>query len=86
MDSVKSGRLGAGFGAYGEVYRLAPVVADEAAHWIVDAGITKLFGPNMQIDLEAGRTIGARTSAWYAGAGFAIRFYAEPLLHALRGR
>jgi hypothetical protein len=72
--SVTSGKkLGRGFGAFVEVYRIAPIEGDEARHWIADAGFTKLLGSNIQFDTFLGHTIGARTPCWFVGAGFAVR-------------
>ena len=72
--------LGHGFGSYSEIYRISPIDGDEAAHWIANGGITKLLGENVQLDLEAGHTINARTPHWFVGAGFAIRMAAPRLI------
>lgn len=78
-------KLGRGFGAFVEIYRLAPIDNDEAAHAIADIGITKLVGHNTQFDIEIGHTTNARTPYWFVGAGFAIRVSKPTLLtHLLR--
>jgi len=78
--------LGRGFGAYAEIYRIGPIAGDEAAHWIANGGITKLFGPNVQVDFEVGHTINAKTPCWFAGTGFGFRFSGHAISHMLGGR
>jgi hypothetical protein len=85
--SLSAGRiLGHGFGMYGEVYRISPIDDDEPAHLIANTGITKLLGPNTQIDLEVGHTVNARTPYWFVGAGFAIRMSRPGFAYLFRRR
>ncbi len=67
-------KLGRGFRAFGEMYRMSPIDGDEASHTIAAAGVSKLLGRNAQLDLSVGHTLGAHTPSWFAGAGFAVRF------------
>ena len=68
-----SHRLFAGFRAYTEIYRASPVEADEAAHVVLDGGVSRPLGVDAQIDAEVGHTLRARTPGWFLGVGFAIR-------------
>ena len=76
-------KLGRGFAAYGEIYRISPVDGDERAHWIANAGITKGLGENAQLDLEAGHTVHAQSPFWFLGAGFAIRMHTHGMIAGL---
>lgn len=66
-------KIPAGLRAYTEVYRTSPVAGDEAAHVVLDGGLTRLIGANAQIDAEVGHTLGARTPGWFLGVGFVVR-------------
>lgn len=79
-------KLGHGFGAYAETYRISPIAGDEDRHWIADAGVTKQFGTRVQIDVEIGHTLNAFTPLWFAGAGFAFRFSGMGLAHGFSKR
>ncbi len=79
-------KLRRGFGVFGEIYRISPIEGDELAHWIVDTGLTKLFGPNAQIDLMVGHTINANTPYSFVGLGFSFRIPNSNLFHPLAHR
>ena len=77
--SLTSGHaLGRGFRGFAEVYRISPVLGDEAVHWMADAGTSHPVGHNAQVDAAVGHTMNARTPYWFVAAGFAIR---TPLWH-----
>lgn len=85
--SISASRLlGRGIGAYTEVYRISPIEADEAAHWIANTGITRALGEHMQVDFEVGHTVRALTPYWFVGAGFVVQIPRQELLRALHGR
>ena len=77
--SLTAGRKVAwGIRIYGEYYRISPIDGDEAAHAIGNVGITKLLGPQAQVDIEVGHTLNARTPSWFVGLGFAFRLATRP--------
>ncbi|MGA2182208.1 MAG: transporter [Bryobacteraceae bacterium] len=73
-------RLSAHLRGYWEVYRVAPIPGDEAAHWIANTGISRMLGRNAQVDVEAGHSLLARTPTWFLGAGFSVRVPASGFL------
>ncbi len=73
-------KLPAGLRGFAEVYRVSPIVDDERSHVVADAGVSRMLGKNVQLDLEVGRTLGARTPAWVFGFGFVIRTAMIPRL------
>jgi hypothetical protein len=73
--------MGAGLHGYAEVYRVWPIPGDEPAHVFASAGISRTLGADVQLDLEAGHTMMARTPSWFIGFGFAIRARLGGLFH-----
>ena len=59
--------------AYIEMYAVAFGGAGSASARIYDAGLTHNFGPNLQIDIEAGRRLYSGTPCWFVATGFALR-------------
>jgi len=57
-----------------ELYHVAPPPGVDTPSWNTDAGFSRLLGKNAQVDLEAGHSLLARTSDWFVGAGFCVRF------------
>lgn len=66
----------AGFGGYIEAFGFIPMARGTGSGWTIDGGISRLFGRNLQLDLEAGRGVTAEASDWFLGFGFAIRTHA----------
>ena len=72
--SVSLGRaLFAGWGGFVETYGFSPMARGSDAGLIVDGGITRPAGANLQFDVEAGRGLTADAPDWFFGVGMAIR-------------
>jgi hypothetical protein len=65
--------LPGGFGGYIEAFGFMPMSRGTGAGWTLDGGISRLFGRNVQLDLEAGRGVTDDASDWFVGFGFAFR-------------
>lgn len=63
--------LGGGWGAFGETFGF---VADEAGPAFVDGGVTRLFGPDFQLDARVGAGLFQAAGEWFIGIGFARRW------------
>jgi hypothetical protein len=63
----------AGLAAYAEIYAVSSGEPGKAATWTSDAGVSHMFGANLQLDIEAGRQISRGAPCWFAAAGFAVR-------------
>jgi hypothetical protein len=59
--------------AYVEMYAVSSGGAGSASARIYDAGLTHNFGPNLQIDIEAGRRMYSGVPCWFVATGFALR-------------
>jgi len=58
---------------YIEMYAVTSAGAGSTSTRICDAGLTHNFGPNLQIDIEAGRQMYAGAPCWFVATGFALR-------------
>jgi hypothetical protein len=58
---------------FAEVYAVSPAGAGNGTTWISDAGVSRNFGSNLQIDIEAGRRLSRGAPCWFFAAGFALR-------------
>jgi hypothetical protein len=63
----------AGFGGYIEAFGFSPMSRGTSSGWTIDGGVSRLFGPNVQLDLEAGRGITSEAPDWFIGFGVAVR-------------
>jgi hypothetical protein len=52
---------------------VTPVEGDEASHTVFNLGVARKLTSHLQVDFEAGHTLGARTPLWFFGFGFAVR-------------
>jgi hypothetical protein len=62
--------LAENWGAYWETYGF---INDGTCACTFNAGITRGFGGNLQLDVEAGRGMTASAADWFVGVGFAVR-------------
>ena len=67
--SVSHG-FGANWGAYWETYGF---FGEGSCACTFNTGITRGFGENLQLDVEAGRGLTASAPDWFVGVGFAVR-------------
>jgi hypothetical protein len=58
---------------YVEIYAVRSGGQSGGSTWVSDAGITRQFGANLQIDVEAGRRISHGSPCWFVATGFALR-------------
>ncbi len=65
--------LARGWGFYTEVFGFTPQGRPHSNAWTLDAGVSRLLGDNMQIDLEFGRGLTRAAPDWFVGAGVGIR-------------
>ena len=74
--SVSVGRgFGASWGGFVEGVASDVDDADTPAAWTANAGVTRLFGRNLQVDVHMGRGVNDAASGWSVGAGLARRFF-----------
>lgn len=64
--------LGDGWGAFGEAFGFA--TTDDAGPAFLDVGVTRLFGPDLQLDARAGAGLFQAAGDWFVGIGFARRW------------
>jgi hypothetical protein len=41
--------------------------------WVIDVGISRMVGSQMQVDVEAGRRVSPGKPCWFVAAGFSVR-------------
>lgn len=58
---------------YVEIYAVSSAGAGKGRTLISDAGVSRNFGANLQIDIEAGRQLSRGAPCWFFAAGFALR-------------
>jgi hypothetical protein len=73
--------LGAGFGAYWEVFGFSPWEKGGAAAVIVNTGISHGIGKRAQVDVRVGRRITEAGPDWFFGMGMAIREPTQIFVH-----
>ena len=56
-----------------EIYVASSDDPGKGPTWISDAGVSRNFGLNLQIDIEAGRRFSHGAPSWFVAAGFALR-------------
>lgn len=56
-----------------EIYAAGSDGPGKESTWVSDAGVSRKFGPNLQIDIEAGRRISDGAPCWFVATGFALR-------------
>jgi hypothetical protein len=56
-----------------EMYAASSSYPGKGSTWVSDAGVSRNFGPNLQIDIEAGRRISYGSPCWFVATGFALR-------------
>ena len=56
-----------------ELYATSSDGPGKGSTWVSDAGVSRNFGPNLQIDIEAGRRISYGSPCWFVATGFALR-------------
>jgi hypothetical protein len=72
--------LAAGFpagdywGLFVEVFGEVPMSADGGPAHLLDAGVTYLVRPHVQLDLAAGVGLSDDAPDWFAGMGVSLRF------------
>ncbi|MDX1660461.1 MAG: transporter [Gemmatimonadota bacterium] len=64
--------LGDGWGAFGEAFGFA--TGDDAGPAFLDAGVTRLVGPDFQLDARVGAGLFQAAGEWFAGIGFSRRW------------
>jgi hypothetical protein len=72
--SASLGRdIARGWSGFVEVYSFTPIAGGEATAVTADWGVSHPIGPDMQVDVEAGRGLTAAAPDWFLGFGFAVR-------------
>lgn len=61
--------LGGAWGAYWEMYGSL----HDGCDCTLNAGVTRGFGNNLQVDVEVGRGVSGDAQDWFVGFGFAVR-------------
>ena len=56
-----------------EIYAAGSDGPGKGSTWVSDAGVSRNFGPDLQIDIEAGRRISYGSPCWFVATGFALR-------------
>lgn len=72
LSAVLARGFSGGWSAFGEVYRLS-AGSGAAAASSVDAGLARVVGSNLQVDLSVGRGINGPATDWFVAFGFAVR-------------
>jgi hypothetical protein len=62
-----------GLGGYLEAFGFMPASRGTGSGWTIDGGLARMFGRNLQLDVEAGRAITSEASDWFIGFGIALR-------------
>lgn len=72
LSAVVARGFAGGWSAFGEVYRLSagPGLATAAS---VDAGVARVIGTNLQLDVSVGRGLNGPATDWFVAFGFAVR-------------
>jgi hypothetical protein len=65
--------LGRRLSGYGEVYVVSPDVRHGSSAWMADAGVARVVGRHLQVDVELGHALTPCGPDWFAGFGIVAR-------------
>lgn len=69
------------FSGYAELIRFSSWQPSRHGAWVFNGGVTHPWGPNVQVDIRAGRKLGALGPDWFAGVGLVIRQPTRLFIH-----
>lgn len=72
LSAAAARGFGRGWSLFGEVYRVT-AAPDGPATTSVDAGVSRIVGTNLQLDVSVGRGISRAATDWFVAFGFAVR-------------
>jgi hypothetical protein len=64
----------AGAAFYSEVYSVRTGGEAKSSVWMVDGGVSRVLGQNIQLDLETGRRLSFHLPGWFVAGGFVFRY------------
>jgi hypothetical protein len=65
--------LRGGWSGFWEAYGASALERGGSAAWLVDTGVTHLWGANAQFDVSVGRGLNAAAPDWFLGIGVSMR-------------